>query len=637
VAEILSHFEGVTKASAGWMARCPAHEDRKQSLSVSQGERQPWVLHCHAGCSPGAILAAAGLTMADILSPRENGTRRAAGRISYKIRDTDGQIVAIHERIDSPSGKRFVWRQPDGTPGLGGRHGVDLPLYGIESLRDLAPGSTVVLTEGERARDAVLRAGLPAVATVTGASATPSDVTLRPLVPFRVVVWPDADDQGRGHMTRTAARLTALGCTDVRRVEWLDAPDHGDAADYGGDVRALVAAAPPFAQSESFSRAVIVRVADVQSERVTWLWRRRIARGKLTLLMGDPGVGKSLITIDIASRVTRGLPWPDGGQELPPPSNVLFLAAEDGIGDTIRPRLQRAGADLERAFVFTTVRDDEGDRLPNFERDIGILEAEILRLRPALVIVDPISSYLGKADSYKDAEMRRVLAPLAVLADKHRVAVVALVHMTKGSSDGKALYRAMGSIAFAALARIVLAAGGDPDQPERCYLMPVKQNICKPSDTLAYSLKADPDDEDAAARLEWEAQPVEGIRPEVILGAGGSSSDRDHQQDAADFLKQLLADGRMRAEEVMQASKGHGYSSSTINRAKARAGVRSYKEGFRGAWYWELDAAKSTTPRNVTIFGQEAAVSHVESTTSPKVVNPDGLTTFADDPEVGLV
>jgi hypothetical protein len=389
---------------------------------------------------------------------------------------------------------------------------------------------------------------------------------------------------------------------------------------------------------------VVTRLSDVQSERVAWLWRRRLAKGKLTLLMGDPGAGKSMITGDVASRVTQGGAWPDAGHA-EQPGNVIFLAVEDGIADTIRPRLERAGADLERVYVFTTIRDEAGERLPNFERDMATLEEVIVKLRPVLVVVDPVSSYLGKTDSYKDAEIRRVLAPLTVLADKHRVAVLALIHMTKGSKEAKAMYRAIGSIAFAALARIVLAAGSDPEEPERHYLMAVKQNICAPSKTLAYRIQGEPDDEDAAPWLEWEGAPVEGIQADVILGANASAGTREERQDTSEFLRQLLTDGRMSADDVFEAGKANGYSASTLNHAKRSAGVRSYKEGFKGRWYWELDgkiAPKVTMLRDSATFGENTAANHVKSTTSSKIASASNVATFAapstdEDSDAGLI
>jgi putative DNA primase/helicase len=479
----------------------------------------------------------------------------------------------------------------------------------------------------------------------------------------RVVLIPDNDQPGRDHVDQVARMCIKAGLK-VKVAVLPGVPDKGDVSDYlathsKADLIALLRAAveydvlmfagqnvPSNASTTSPPAAplgpVIVCGADVRSERPEWLWRRRLARGKLTLLMGDPGVGKSFITVDATARITRGQSWPDG-DGMSEPGNVLFLAVEDGIADTIKPRLERAGADHARWFVFQTIRDEQGERMPNFERDILALEQVIVEYRPVLVVVDPISSYLGKTDSYKDADVRRVLAPLALLAEKHKVAVLALVHMTKGSKEGKALYRAMASIAFSAIARIHLAAGSDPEQPERCYLMPVKQNICPASAALAYRLVPDHDDEDGPARLEWEGAPVEGVHADAILGTGLSASEREQQKDAAEFLAQLLADGRMRSEEVFKVGKANGYSDSTLNRAKRRAKVRAVKEGFRSGWCWELDpniAPKVTMHRDLTTFGENSAASPSESTPSSKIVTKPDLTTFVaedDDPEAGLV
>jgi YD repeat-containing protein len=149
----------------------------------------------------------------------------------FEIRDAAGELVAIHERIDGPDGKRFVWRQPDRTPGLGGLPIVDLPLYGVQHLNGKA---TVVLTEGEKAADALITAGVPAVASVTGAAATPGRAALADLTGRDVVLWPDADEVGEAHMARIAAGLVGIAAS-VRMISWPDAPAHGDAADYAGD------------------------------------------------------------------------------------------------------------------------------------------------------------------------------------------------------------------------------------------------------------------------------------------------------------------------------------------------------------------------------------------------------------------
>ena len=165
----------------------------------------------------------------------------------YPICDASGALVAIHCREDGPDGKRMWWEQPDGITGLGGLRTADLPLYGIERLNGSA---TVILVEGEKAAEALLAIGIQAVGTVTGASGTPGAIPLAELTGRRVFVWPDNDDVGRRHMQRVAERLTSIAAS-VSIIDWPDAPEHGDAADFlaaGGtreDVEALIDGACP--------------------------------------------------------------------------------------------------------------------------------------------------------------------------------------------------------------------------------------------------------------------------------------------------------------------------------------------------------------------------------------------------------
>lgn len=653
IRDFLSRFEHKTPTGDQWLVRCPGHDDRKASLAVREGLEGRIVLNCHAGCTTDGVLQVMGLTLADLFAVERTGRRREVATYDY----TDEQGKFLYQVVRTEP-KGFFQRRPNGRGGWDKSLGdVRRVLYRLGDLR----GPTCFICEGEKDVQALLKLGICATTNAGGAGKWRPEYTqqLRAAGVNNAIVIPDNDDAGRQHAHNVASSCHAAGL-NVKVIALPGVGPKGDLSDYiaAGHAQADVLALaknvalykpkdqPAGAPTGTQLGPVVKCVADVQSEKVSWLWRRRLARGKLTLLMGDPGVGKSFITIDVTSRITRGGAWPDGGY-VDQPGNVLFLAVEDGIGDTIRPRLERAGADLSRVFVLTTIRDEAGDRLPNFEQDMKQLEDVIVEHKPMLVVVDPISSYLGKSDSYKDTEMRRVLAPLAVLADKHKVAIVALVHMTKGSKDGKALYRAMGSIAFAALARIVLAAGSDPEVSTRCYLMPVKQNICQPAATLAYGLTSDPDDEDGPAVLAWEGAPVDGVRADAILGGGISSGEREQQRDASEFLQQLLSDGRMSAEDVWAAVGKNKYSASTISRAKARAGVKTVKEGFKdGRWYWELEAKapKALTYAEMTFFGEKQSVSTIESTAYSKNVTTSPMTSFVttfgaedNDPEAGLV
>ena len=244
---VLSRLSGVRRVGNGFSAFCPAHDDTHQSLSVSEGRDGRVLLKCHAGCDIKAIVQAMGLELRDLFPPKperkpraERTSARTPTRV-FEIRDVDGKLVALHERYDKPGDKSFVWRLPNGQTGLGGLSTKALPLYGSERLRQWPGEALIVLCEGEKAAQALLDAGIPALGTVCGASTVPDISVLKPLAGRRVVLWPDNDDAGRAHMSKIAVLLRELGA-DVRWFEWPEAPSGGDAADYipvNGDVHKL--------------------------------------------------------------------------------------------------------------------------------------------------------------------------------------------------------------------------------------------------------------------------------------------------------------------------------------------------------------------------------------------------------------
>jgi hypothetical protein len=202
----------------------------------------------------------------------------------YEIRDAAGELVALHERIDSPNGKRFVWRQPDGTKGLNGTPLADLPLYGINLLGSKA---TVVITEGEKACDALITAGVQAVGTVTGAATCPGREALADLTGRDVVLWPDCDDVGRAHMEKVAAGLVGIAAT-VRLIDWPDAPEHGDAADYEGNPWDLIDSAASVGPAALSYRTL----ADIDDAPPAPLILGLLEPTGPTLAYSAPGVGK---------------------------------------------------------------------------------------------------------------------------------------------------------------------------------------------------------------------------------------------------------------------------------------------------------------------------------------------------------
>jgi hypothetical protein len=317
-----------------------------------------------------------------------------------------------------------------------------------------------------------------------------------------------------------------------------------------------------------------VRLDTIAPEPVDWVWSGRFARGKLGLVVGDPGEGKSQVTTDILARITRGHAWPDGGNA--PAGNVILLAAEDGLSDTLRPRVDRQGGDPARVSVLRAVRVD-GQECPfTLERDLPALEAAIQESRALAIVIDPISGYLGTRDSYKDAEIRGLLTPLAALAERYALALIAILHLTK-SAQRRLLLRAQGSIAFVAQARTVLAVGTDPDNPGRRLFVPIKNNLGPYPPALAFHIGDE--------GLRWETGSVEGSA-EALLAADepGSRTDRRERDDAKVFLRDLLAAGMMTSKEVMADAKANGIAQRTLWRAKTDLGIVTERHGR--AWYW---------------------------------------------------
>jgi hypothetical protein len=521
--------------------------------------------------------------------------------VRYEIRDSSGRLVAVHVRRDGPGGKSFTWERPDGTPGLGGLRVANLPLYGSEHLA-ARPHDSVVVTEGERAAQALLNVGILAVGTVTGASGTPSPEMLRPLVGRSVTLWPDNDAAGREHMERIGAILQQLGATP-RWIEWPDAPPHGDAVDFldeQGDSTALdriIAEARLFGE-----RRDGVVLADVQPQAVRWLWPSRIPLGKLTVLDGDPGLGKSLITLDLAARITTGRPMPDGARsDLHDPRGVVLLTAEDDLADTVRPRLDAMGADVTRILALPTVRGAEGGEAMPTIADLAAIEAAVRWVDAALVIIDPLMAYIpDRRDSHRDQDVRRAMAPLAKVAADLGVAFLVIRHLNK-QGGGNPIYRGGGSIGIIGAVRSGLLVAPDPDDSEgrRRILVPTKANLSAPAPALAYTIEA----VDGVVRIAWHGPT--GHTAAALL-AVQNGEERPAIEEAATFLRDLLSDGRKPATEIKAAARQAGIAERTLDRARLRIGATTRREGFGpgATWFWSLPPSPPPfSPRHQGVAG----------------------------------
>ena len=342
------------------------------------------------------------------------------------------------------------------------------------------------------------------------------------------------------------------------------------------------------------SKPIITWLEDVEIEKVTWLWDNRIPIGKLTLISGDPCLGKSTFTMDIAARVSSGAPWADSMNVEREPGGVVILSAEDGLADTIKPRLQAAGACMKRIISLDAVHricdGVECDTMFSLATDMPQLKEAVRIVGECnLVIIDPISAYLGGTDSHKDAQVRGLLAPLAQIAEEAGVAIILVAHLNK-SNGKKAIYRTGGSIAFTAAMRAAFVVVKDTKDPERRLFLPTKNNLA-PGDIggLAYTVEGvniPSDSGDVSA-------PVVRIDPEAIDSNADDymvepNGDTDDQDDAAEWLGDTLTGGVLGSTEVFRMARQQGFTNSVIRRAFKRLGGKPKKTSFDGGWKWEL-------------------------------------------------
>lgn len=327
--------------------------------------------------------------------------------------------------------------------------------------------------------------------------------------------------------------------------------------------------------------AVVRCLADVHPQGVSWLWPLRFPLGKLSLVSGDPGLGKSFLTMCIVAHVTTGRQWPDGSECLM--GSALILNAEDDAADTIRPRLDAMDADVARVCVLDAIREKEKSRGFALANDLPQLE-RVLHDRPGmrLLVIDPISAYLGgRVDSHKNSDVRGLLAPLSELAARSGVAVIAVTHLSKSSNGGKSVYRSMGSLAFTAAARSVWSVSRAKDDGERRLLLPIKQNLSYAVNGLAYRI--------VNGALEWEPGAVEMTADDALAEEMLSHSESKSEM-AVGWLQRLLADGPVAVTAIKQNAKAAGLSWRTVERAKEVVRVEAVRQGFggNGEWVWNL-------------------------------------------------
>jgi len=620
-----------------WMGHCPVHDDKDPSCKIT-GEPHDAKVHCFAGCpwqtvrdtllARGcAAYSADGLDETYISPARRDTDKKGAPADdcweivypipddapkpltkyknystpakAWKYCDVDGNPLFYIVRFEFDGGKvtppQTLWKNKDtgalewrwkGFPG-------QLPLYNLNLIAAF-PDRPVLVKEGEKAADAAAKL-FPGhvVITSSGGCQAAGKTDWTPLAGRDAIIWPDADDSGKKYAEDVARLAHKAGAASVKILPVLDGKLEGwDAANAVAEGWTPEQAAEYLATAQAWQPPADVAptgagdapadkptkpicLADVQPVPVSWLWEGRIARGKITLIAGNPGLGKSFLALDLAARVSTGAAFPDGTPGCP--GKALLLSAEDDLSDTIRPRLDAAGADCGNILARRY-----GD-LGNLDAQLPQLETDLKNERPVLLVIDPITAFLGRLDAHRNDEIRSLFARLTELAARYGVAVVVISHLNKSTAQGTALHRVTGSLGFTAAARAAYLVERDPENPDDRLFLPLKNNLGDDQTGFRFRLDGEPGN---TPRVEWDADPVTITADELLAQKTGKEPTA--QADAERWLCDVLADGPVESNRIKRMALRDGYSWRTIRRAQKNLGIKPKKSGFENGWTWTL-------------------------------------------------
>ena len=533
--------------------------------------------------------------------------------------DENGKLLAQHLRYEP---KRFGWRRPnpDNPPNLENRADLNDPddkkrwIYNLDdpnaarvkeipyrvqehirAINDRPVTEPIFFVEGEHDYETCWnKEGLFAVTFSGGANVWRKEYNawFDAARPIMILTHNDPAGEKRGRIAASSLRDEKPDRI-IKIILLPDLSEGGDITDWlnqGHNIKELnhvIENAIEFKARQTGSQLVTIRMSDIEPVPVQWLWFPRFALAKLCLLVGNPGVGKSFTSLDMAARISNGSPWPASdnlpeGSNIAPKGSVLILTSEDGLADTVRPRLDKAEADCSKIHVIKGVhREDEeqpkiwsGDE-PSItdsfclSRDIELLEKKLKQISDVkLIIIDPLSAYYGtKVDTHRNAAIRSVLTPIAEAAERHNVCIVGITHLRKSISEA-AIYRVTGSIGQTAQARLAWLIHLDKENQDRRLFTCLKNNLSPEKTGLAFEI--------IDGRVEYESGIITETADDIFRD---ESEHGPRVKDAMEFIDEILTTAPMapKSLDVQTAATKANISYMTYRRAKNALGIKAKK------------------------------------------------------------
>lgn len=585
ILEVLTYFHGVKKQNDNqYMARCPCHDDQKQSLSIGRGETGV-VLKCHAGCDTHDILARVGLKSADLFYEQRGKRPQTAAIYNYP-----GGIQKIRY-----ADKRFTWRRPDEKGGwIYNRQGAPHSLYIAGEIVD-----GMFIVEGEKDADSLHKLGYDAASAEDGAGKGKwREEYTDQLAGREVYILWDNDKVGRDFAQETACALHGVAKSvkmlDIPTV-WPDMPEHGDISDLiaeFGDEEAVIKITEMLSAAQEWEPepdplfSLFKSLEDFPEEEAKWLIPGWIPAGQISVIAADGGIGKTTLWCHMIAALSNGATCildPPGHTRQP--MKIMFLTTEDSVRKKLRKKLRIAGANMQNIITPDFATDHSGmlHKLKFGSEELG----KVLRhFRPALCVFDPIQGFTPpRVNMGSRNEMRDCTAQLITIGEDINTTALIVCHTNKR----KGAYgrdRIADSADIWDIARSVLMAGFTEEQGIR-YLSNEKNNYAQLQETLLFSI--DSDEQIHKEGTSWRRDR------EYIMGAEAAKSSPVREDCKAFIMKTLHeAGGTMLTADLDDEAKAAGYSFTAVKRAKQDlkkdGSVKYFHTGGNSDRMWHIQA-----------------------------------------------
>lgn len=523
---------------------------------------------------------------ADTPPPAEKAEKKIRHKMFYDYKNEDGKVVYKKVKFIYFDGtKKLFFQHPIEGKGWDwgqGKH-PHVP-YNLDRFKD---HEDVIICEGEKDSNLInqLKAGFLATTAPAGKGAWPSTITpyFKRFKKATFIYDVGAEKDVKKHASTLKKAFPAI---QIYIAKIPMGEEGNDITDYLTPQKDRIMAlldvldkSKEFALEDEEERVHIINVSEVEAKPIRWLWHNVFPIGKVSLLVGDGGAGKSYFANYMASRITTGRDWIDP-EERQPVGKVIIITTEDGVADTIKARATLMGTEQEKLLIIDGAREGLSEDVISLSlgKNIDQIDKAIIKIKDVrLLVFDPITEFIGNIDDHRAAPTRTALAPLASLAEKHNIAILIISHLNKDDAK-KLIYRTTGSQSYVNMARAVWAIAEDEETEDRRFLMPVKQNLSKKPPAFAFSINN-------GSGIVFEKEPVKIVADEVF-GTEDQRFERSEIEEAKTFLLEALEPGSVKANAIFKDAHQAGISERTLKRAKAVLNIISYKTFENEAHFW---------------------------------------------------